>query len=72
MFDEKRIHILNVNTTIDLMTGGGTAERTFQMSRFLALKGAKCTVLTINTGLDLSRVLALKPAVVVITPLIWK
>ncbi len=72
MFDEKRLHILNVNTTIDLMTGGGTAERTFQMSRFLALKGAKCTVLAINTGLDKPRVLALKPAAVVTFPLIWK
>ena len=72
MIDEKRLHILNVNTTIDLMTGGGTAERTFQMSRFLALKGAKCTVLAINAGLDESRVLALKPAAVVTFPLVWK
>ena len=72
MIDEKRLHILNVNTTIDLMTGGGTAERTFQMSRFLALKGAKCTVLAINAGLDESRVLALKPAAVVTFSLVWK
>ena len=66
------MRVLNVNSSLDFKSGGGTAERTFQMSRFLALKGAKCTVLTINTGLDESRVLALKPAVVVVTPLFWK
>ncbi len=72
MIDECQLKILNVNTTIDLMTGGGTAERTFQMSRFLALKGVKCAVLTINTGLDWSRVHALKPVEVVMVPLIWR
>jgi glycosyltransferase involved in cell wall biosynthesis len=72
MINADELHILNVNTTIDLMTGGGTAERTFQMSRFLALKGSKCTVLTIDTGLDLSRVITLRPAIAVIFPLIWR
>lgn len=63
------MHVLNVNSSLDFKTGGGTAERTFQMSRFLALQGVKCTVLTIDTGLDESRVLALKPAEVVVTHL---
>ena len=53
---------MNVNAFLDFKTGGGTAERTFQMSRYLAAAGVKCTVLTIDTGLDASRISAMKPA----------
>jgi glycosyltransferase involved in cell wall biosynthesis len=38
--------VLNVNMTIDPAAGGGTAERTVQMSRYLARKGVDCTILT--------------------------
>ncbi len=37
--------------TLDPVTGGGTVERTFQMSRFLAKAGAECTILTTDSGL---------------------
>lgn len=47
--------ILNVSNTIDPVIGGGEAERSFQMSRFLARSGADCCVLTIDTGLDAER-----------------
>ncbi|MDD4907500.1 MAG: glycosyltransferase [Candidatus Omnitrophica bacterium] len=40
--------ILNVNMTLDPVSGGGTAERTSQISKFLAKKGAECSVLTID------------------------
>ncbi len=66
------IRVLNVNSSLEFRTGGGTAERTFQMSRFLALEGVQCTVLTIDTGLDESRVLALKQTEVVATPLLLR
>lgn len=66
------MRVLNVNSSLDFKAGGGTAERTFQMSRFLALEGVECTVLTIDTGLDKARVFALKPAVVVAVPLLIK
>ena len=66
------MHVLNVNSSLDFRTGGGTAERTFQMSRSLATEGVQCTVLTIDTGLDESRVLALKPTEVVATPLLLR
>jgi glycosyltransferase involved in cell wall biosynthesis len=66
------MQVLNVNSSLDFKTGGGTAERTFQMSRFLAIEGAQCTVLTIDTGLDESRIKALLPAKVVALPLLWK
>jgi len=54
--------ILNVNAVLDPVLGGGTAERTFQMSRFLARAGVDCTVLTLDLGLGAERLLALHPA----------
>ncbi|MDO9053991.1 MAG: glycosyltransferase [Gallionella sp.] len=67
------LHILNVNDTLDLKTGGGTAERTFQMSRCLARHGAHCEVLTIDSEhLAESRIEAMKPATVFVMPCLWK
>lgn len=66
------MHLLNVNSSIDFETGGGMAERTFQMSRALARAGVQCTVLTINTGHDLEREKALMPADLVSMPLLWR
>ncbi|MBI5006898.1 MAG: glycosyltransferase [Nitrosomonadales bacterium] len=63
------MRILNVNDMLDLKTGGGTAERTFQMSRFLARQGASCEVLTIDSPhLDAQRIEALKPAKASVLP----
>lgn len=42
--------ILNVNNTLDPVNGGGSAERTLQLSRFFADSGADCTVLSLDTG----------------------
>lgn len=42
--------ILNVNHTIDPVTGGGTAERTFQMSQQLIQNGIDCSILTMATA----------------------
>ena len=66
------MRVLNVNSSIDLKAGGGGAERTFQMSRFLARHGVQCTVLTLNTGLDTGRVAALAPAIVVALDCQWR
>ena len=67
------LRILNVNDMLDLRSGGGTAERTFQMSRFLAIQGAVCTVLTIDSEhLDELRIEALKPANALVLPSIWR
>ncbi len=65
------MRVLNVNSSLDFRTGGGTAERTFQMSRTLARQGVECAVLTVDTGLGATRVLALHPAKVVAIPLFW-
>jgi glycosyltransferase involved in cell wall biosynthesis len=54
--------LLSVNAILDPVAGGGTAERTFQMARFLAQSGMKCTVLTLDLGLSPERVAGLRPA----------
>lgn len=64
--------VLNVNYTLDSVHGGGTAERTFQMSRFLARSGIECTVLTTAAGLASQRAANLVNVNVVIVPLVWK
>jgi glycosyltransferase involved in cell wall biosynthesis len=66
------MHVLNINTSLDFKVGAGAAERTFQVSRSLAKQGVQVTVLTLNINLDEKRVLALKPAKVVVLPCIWR
>jgi hypothetical protein len=67
------MRLLNVNSSLGLRTGGGTAERTFQMSRFLAKQdGVQCTVLTLDIELDARRIEALAPATLVALPCFWK
>jgi glycosyltransferase involved in cell wall biosynthesis len=67
------LRVLNVNDKLDLQSGGGTAERTFQMSRYLAGQGAVCVVLTIDSDLlDAQRIEALKPASVSTVPSLWR
>lgn len=51
--------VLHVNHLIDSAVGGGTAERTFQMSRFLSDAGVRCSILTTNIGLTPERKMGL-------------
>lgn len=44
------MNVLNVCLSTDLKIGGGTGERTLQMSYALALKGVTCTILEMNFG----------------------
>lgn len=46
------MRILNVNPYIDPVTGGGTAERTLQMSRFQAKLGHDVNILTLDVGIE--------------------
>lgn len=67
------MRILNVNSMLGIKTGGGAAERTFQMSRFLAKQdGVHVTVLALDIELDEHRVQALVPAIVILLPCFWK
>ena len=56
------MRILLVNHLLDPVSGGGTAERVFQITRFLALAGETCTVLTLDIGLEPRRVVGLGSA----------
>lgn len=47
--------VLNVNHLLDPETGGGTAERTFQLSRFLQRAGVQTSVLALDIGLSQAR-----------------
>jgi len=66
------MRILNVTSSLDLKGGGGTAERTFQMSRSFARQGVQCKVLTLQIGLGAERVAALRPATVVVLECLWQ
>eukprot|EP00913_Durusdinium_trenchii_P023346 g21924.t1 len=46
------MRVVNVNATLDPVNGGGTAERTFQLSRFLSRHGVDCTTLTMDIGIN--------------------
>ena len=45
------MNVLNVNMSLDPVTGGGTAERTLQISREMAKAGIKTVILTTDIGL---------------------
>lgn len=64
--------VLNVNVTLDPVTGGGTAERTYQMSKALAQAGVECIILTTNSGLMTDRIESLNPVKVIALPCIFR
>jgi len=64
--------VLNVNMSLDPVTGGGGAERTFQLSRFLVKAGIECTVLTTDFGLTAERIKALDGVNVIALPCLLK
>lgn len=66
------MNVLNVNMTLDPVAGGGTAERTFQMSRFLVKSGVDCTVLSTDLGWSPARAKAFAGIEVVTLPCFWK
>lgn len=64
--------ILNVNVLLDPVYGGGTAERTFQMSKALLAAGAECTILTTDVGLSAERIKSLAGIPVIALPCLSK
>ena len=57
--------VLNVNVVLDPVFGGGTAERTYQMSKAQVRAGIDCTILTSDVGLSDERMQSLKGVEVV-------
>jgi glycosyltransferase involved in cell wall biosynthesis len=62
------MNILNVNMSLDPVTGGGTAERTFQMSHALVKLGLKCSILTLNFNTNQTQVRRLGETEVIAIP----
>lgn len=60
--------ILFVNHLLDLAKGGGTAERTFQLARHMALTGNDCSILTLDIGITDERLASLGFAKLVAVP----
>ncbi len=51
--------------SLDRVTGGGSVERTFQMSRSLAKAGVQCSILTTNIGVTPERIKELEGVTIV-------
>jgi len=51
--------------SLDRVTGGGSVERTFQMSRSLVKAGHECTILTTNIGVTPERIRELEGVTIV-------
>jgi glycosyltransferase involved in cell wall biosynthesis len=62
------VKVLNVIISLDRVTGGGSVERTFQMSRSLAKAGEECTILTTDIGQTPERMKELEGITVVALP----
>ena len=70
MTGDGRLRVLNVVMSLDRVTGGGTAERTFQMSRSLVKAGQVCAILTTDIGVNAERTKELEGVnVVALAPL---
>lgn len=66
------MRVLNVNMSLDLVHGGGTAERTYQISRTLVVAGAECDLLILNLGLTAKQLKVLERVRVFALPCINK
>lgn len=64
--------ILNVIVSLDQVTGGGTAERTFQMSKAIAEAGEECVIITLDIGMTPQRRKELNRVVIVELPCLWR
>ncbi len=63
------MHILNVNQTLDPVSGGGTAERTFQLSRYLARDPeVEVSLLTLDIGMTEQRYRDLSAVNLIVLP----
>jgi glycosyltransferase involved in cell wall biosynthesis len=59
---------LNVIMSLDRVTGGGSVERTVQMSRSLVRAGVECTILTTDLGVTPERTKELEGVTIVALP----
>jgi len=60
--------VLNIDVTVDPVSGGGCAERTFQMTRALDRNNVDCRLLVLDIGLTEERLMALGNVDVTVFP----
>lgn len=66
------MRLLIVVSSLDLESGTGLAERTYQIARRLAGRGVECAILTLDVGLGAERLRQLRGASIVALPCIWR
>lgn len=66
------MRLLIVVSSLDLESGTGLAERTYQIARRLAARGVECTILTLDVGLGAERLRRLRGAKIVALPCLWR
>jgi glycosyltransferase involved in cell wall biosynthesis len=71
-YERATMKVLNVCSNFDPMTGGGEAERTFQMNASLLASGVAAQVLTIDTALSMNRKAAFGPGGVIALPCLFR
>ena len=66
------MRLLSVNHLLDPESGGGTAERTFQLCRHFVGAGIECAVLTLDIGINAERRAALAGTRIVALPCVLR
>jgi glycosyltransferase involved in cell wall biosynthesis len=66
------MRVLNVSVNLDPVSGGGTAERTVQLSRALAERQIECAVLTLDINLTAERRATLSQVTIHALPVLQK
>lgn len=66
------MRVLSVNHLLDPVTGGGTAERTFQLCRHMFRAGMECTLITLDIGITPERREELAGTRIVALPYIFR
>ena len=66
--ESSSVKVLNVIMSLDRVNGGGSVERTVQMSRSLAKAGVECTILTTDLGVTPERIQELDGVAIVALP----
>ena len=66
------MRVLNINALLDPVDGGGTAERTVQMSRYMVKSGVECGILTTDVGITPAYIEKLDGIELVACPCLWE
>lgn len=66
------MRVLNVGASLDPVTGGGEAEKSYQLSRYTAKSGIDCSILTTDVGLSKQYASQIPGVEVLACPCAWR